>query len=339
MIDRFRRFSTPAPSAIRHLEAGRAYLPDGQTRFLVTGSSGLVGTALTAILSSGGHQVCRLVRAPSRPLTIPGSTVARWDPETGQLDPAAVSGHDAVVHLAGANIAGGRWTPERKRKIRDSRVVGTDLLARALAEARPRPRVLVCASAIGYYGDRGDMHLDEGTGSGSGFLADVGREWEEASRPASEAGIRVVHLRIGIVLTPAGGALSRMLVPFRMGVGGRLGNGRQFWSWIALDDLLAVILYAAVNDDLGGPVNAVSPTPVRNSEFSAILGRVLRRPSFLPVPAHVIRILLGEMGQELLLSSARVRPTKLIESGFEYGYPHLEGALRHLLGRPPEGSE
>jgi uncharacterized protein (TIGR01777 family) len=333
MIHRSRRPSTTL-NAVHHLEAGRAYLPDVEERFLVTGSSGLVGTALTSLLSSGGQQVCRLVRGPTRPQTHPGSMIATWDPEKGRLDPESVSGHDVVVHLAGANIAEGRWTAERKRKIRDSRVLGTDLLSRTLAQAQPRPRVLVCASAIGYYGDRGDMHLDEGTAAGSGFLVDVGREWEEAARPASEAGIRVVHLRIGIVLTPAGGALSRMLVPFRMGVGGRLGSGRQYWSWIALDDLLAVMLYAAANDDLVGPVNAVSPTPVRNSEFSVILGRVLRRPSFLPAPAHVIRILLGEMGQELLLASARVRPTRLIESGFDFRYPELEDALRHLLGRP-----
>mgnify|MGYP001812053851 CR=1 FL=1 len=302
------------------------------SRFLVTGSSGLVGTALTALLSSGGQSVSRLVRGPTGPPPVPGQTTVSWDPERGLLDPESVSGYDVVVHLAGANIAAGRWTPERKRKIRDSRVDGTGLLARALASAQSPPRVLVCASAIGFYGDRGDMLLDEGAAAGSGFLADVGRAWEDAARPAAEAGIRVVSLRIGIVLTPAGGALSRMLVPFRMGVGGPLGNGRQYWSWITLRDLLGAILHAAATEELVGPVNAVAPVAVRNAEFSEVLGRVLRRPTFMRAPAFAIRLLLGEMGQELLLASARVRPARLTGSGFEYLDPDLEDALRHLLG-------
>ncbi len=334
MIARFTRPSATAPSPAREPEVERKYFSDGENRFLVTGSSGLVGTALTALLSSGGQRVCRLVRGPTRFPETPGHTTASWDPERGQLDPESVSGHDVVIHLAGANIAAGRWTPERKRKIRDSRVDGTELLARALAAAPSRPRVLVSASATGFYGDRGDMQLDEGTAGGSGFLADVGRAWEDATRPAIEAGIRVVHLRIGIVLARDGGALPRMLAPFRMGVGGPLGSGRQYWSWIALEDLLGVVLHAAATEEIVGPVNAVSPESVRNAEFSAVLGRVLRRPALLRAPAFVIRLLLGEMGQELLLASAHVRPTRLIESGFEYRYPDLEGALRHVLGRP-----
>ena len=309
------------------------YFSGGEKRFLVTGSSGLVGTALTAVLSSGGQRVCRLVRGSTRFPETPGHTTAPWDPVRGQLDPESVSGHDVVVHLAGANIAAGRWTPERKRKIRDSRVDGTELLARALAAAPSRPRVFVCASAVGFYGNRGDMQLDEGTAAGSGFLADVCRAWEDAARPATDAGIRVVHLRIGIVLTTSGGALPRMLFPFRMGVGGPLGDGRQYWSWITLEDLLGVVLHAAVTEELTGPVNAVSPASVRNADFSAVLGRVLRRPAVLRAPAFALRLLLGEMGQELLLASARVRPMRLIESGFEYSHPDLEDALRHLLGR------
>ena len=305
---------------------------------LVSGSSGLVGTALTARLTSTGHRVCRLVRETSRPAGTDGATSVPWNPETGQLDPEAVSGYGSVVHLAGAGIADRRWTPERKRVIRDSRVVSTDLLARTLAATRNPPAVFVCASATGYYGDRGDMLLDEGTAAGSGFLADVGREWEAAALPAVEAGIRVVHLRIGIVLTPAGGALARMLLPFRMGVGGPLGSGRQYWSWIALDDLLDVVLHSVASEDLAGPVNAVSPGSVRNAEFSAVLGRVLRRPAFLRAPAFVIRAMLGEMGQELLLASAHVRPKRLIDSKFEYRYPDLEGALLHLLGRKRLGA-
>lgn len=301
-------------------------------RFLVTGSSGLVGTALTSLLSSSGQSVSRLVRGRSELSPAPGETEPSWDPAEGLLDPESVSGYDVVVHLAGANIAVGRWTAERKRKIRDSRVDGTGLLARALASAPSPPRVLVCASAIGYYGDRGDMLLDEGTAAGSGFLADVGRAWEEAARPAAEAGIRVVNLRIGIVLTPSGGALQRMLVPFRMGMGGPLGDGRQYWSWITLRDLLGSILHAAATEELVGPVNAVAPAAVRNWEFSKVLGRVLRRPAFVRVPAFAIRLLLGEMGQELLLASARVQPARLVASGYEYRDPDLEEALRHLLG-------
>lgn len=306
---------------------------NGDRGFLVSGSSGLLGTALTAKLTSSGHRVCRLVREASRPAGNDGATSIAWDPERGLLDGESVSGFRAVVHLAGAGIADRRWTPERKRVIRDSRVVGTDLLARALAAAPRPPAVLVCASAIGYYGDRGDMVLDEGAAAGSGFLADVGRAWEAAAAPAVARGIRVVHLRIGVVLTPAGGALARMLVPFRLGVGGPLGSGRQYWSWIALDDLLDVVLHVVDTETLEGPVNAVSPGPVRNEEFSAVLGRVLRRPSLLRVPALVIRALLGEMGRELLLASLRVRPARLVDTDFDYGYPDLEGALRHLLGR------
>jgi uncharacterized protein (TIGR01777 family) len=330
---RFTRPPATTPGAAVRIDSDRKHFAGGANRFLVTGSSGLVGTALTDMLSACGHPVCRLVRGPARFPDTPGQTSASWDPGRGRLDPESVSGHDVVVHLAGANIAAGRWTAERKRMIRDSRVDGTALLARALAVAPQGPRVLVCASAVGIYGDRGDMQLDEGTAAGTGFLADVGRAWENAARPAVDAGIRVVHLRIGIVLTPAGGALPRMLVPFRLGVGGPLGDGRQYWSWITLHDLLGVVLHAAATEGLVGPVNAVSPAPVRNDEFSAVLARVLHRPSLLRVPAFAIRLLLGEMGQELLLASTRVRPARLAESGFEFQDPDLEQALRRVLGR------
>jgi hypothetical protein len=312
------------------------YFPDGPQRFLVTGSSGLVGSSLVAFLSAGGHQVARLVRSqPSLPDSLGASSVT-WDPARGRLDPETVSGQDVVVHLAGAGIAEGRWTKERKRLIRDSRVVGTALLARGLAQAPEKPRVLVCASATGFYGDRGDMVLDEGSASGSGFLADVARDWEQATAPAVEAGIRVVHLRLGVVLTPAGGALARMLPPFRAGVGGPLGDGRQFWSWVTLDDLLASMLHVAASEDLSGPVNAVSPHPVTNGQFSSILGRVLHRPAALRVPPAAIRLLLGEMGEELLLASTRVKPARLLDSGFDFRYADLESALRHVLGREME---
>ena len=234
-------------------------IPDTSRRWLITGSSGLVGTALRAFLSAGGHEVGRLVRGPSRSPRPPGDSSASWDPAAGRLEPDAVSGYDVVVHLAGAGIADGRWTAKRKAQIRDSRVQGTDLLARSLAAASRPPRVLVCASAVGFYGDRGDMQVDEGSAAGRGFLADTSRAWEAAARPAIDAGIRVVFLRIGIVLSPAGGALARMLLPFRMGLGGPLGDGRQYWSWIALDDLVGVVLHVAATEELAGPVNAVAP--------------------------------------------------------------------------------
>jgi len=313
------------------------YFGDRPARFLVSGSTGLVGTALTALLSSGGHHVTRLSRGKSvRPDPL-GASRVEWDPGRGVLNPEAVSGHDVVVHLAGENVAAGLWTEERKARIRDSRVKGTQLLSRALAAASHPPDVLVCASAVGFYGDRGDMKVDEGSAAGSGFLAETGVEWERAADAARQAGIRVVHLRIGIVLTPAGGALAKMLPPFRMGVGGPLGGGRQFWSWIALDDLLGAILHVAASDHLDGPVNAVAPEHVRNAEFSATLGRVLRRPAIMPAPAVALRLLLGEMADEMLLGGAQVLPSRLLESGFTFRYPDLEGALRHLLGRTIDG--
>ncbi|MBT8479454.1 MAG: TIGR01777 family oxidoreductase [Gemmatimonadetes bacterium] len=314
------------------------YFPDGPRRFLITGSTGLVGSSLVAFLSAGGHTVTRLVRGQSHGPDTSGAATAQWDPAQGLLDAESVSGQDVVVHLAGAGIADGRWTPARKRVIRDSRVTGTELLARALAEAPEKPRVLVCASATGFYGDRGDMELDEGSAGGSGFLADVAREWERASSAAEKAGIRVVHLRFGVVLTPSGGALSRMLPAFRAGIGGPLGDGRQYWSWIGLDDLLAAVVHVSASADLSGPVNAVSPRAPSNAEFTRTLGGVLRRPAIMRVPGAALRLLLGEMGDELLLASTRVRPAKLIASGFEYRYGELESALRHGLGRATEVS-
>lgn len=330
------RSTLAATASGADLDVHGRYFADRARRFLVTGSSGLVGTALTAHLSAAGHQVTRLLRGPARSTDPRRASSESWDPGRGHLDPESVSGYDAVVHLAGAGIADGQWSPARKKLIRDSRVDGTHLLARSLAAAPIPPPVLVCASAVGFYGDRGDVEVDEASAVGSGFLAETAREWEEAARPAVGAGIRVVHLRIGIVLTPAGGALARILPPYRMGLGGPLGNGRQFWSWIALNDLLGVVMHSAATKELVGPVNAVSPEPVRNSEFSATLARVLRRPAVFRVPARVLQLLLGEMADEMLLGSTRVRPTRLIESGFDYDYPVLEDALRHLLSRTSE---
>jgi len=243
-----------------------------------------------------------------------------------------LNGFDAVVHLAGENIAG-RWSQAKKAAIRDSRIKGTRLLAETLTRANQPPRVMVSASAIGFYGDRGDVILDEKATMGSGFLADVCKEWEDATKPASDAGIRVVNLRIGVVLTPAGGALAKMLTPFKLGVGGIMGSGKQYWSWVAIDDVVGAIGHALTTESLFGPVNAVAPEAATNHDLTKTLGKVLSRPTIFPMPAFAARLALGEMADALLLSSARVSPMKLIESGYTFKYPSLESALRHVLGK------
>ncbi|MCZ6779656.1 MAG: TIGR01777 family oxidoreductase [Acidobacteriota bacterium] len=296
-------------------------------KILVTGSTGLIGSALVSSLTSSDHTVRRLLRPPRQAV---GSD-AVWDPAAGTLDQQALEGIDAVVHLAGENIAGGRWTSRRKARIRDSRVNGTRLLSETLSRLPRPPSVWVSASAIGYYGNRGDTSLNEGSPAGSGFLSDVCRDWEAATKAALQKGIRVVNLRIGIVLSPAGGALAKMLLPFKMGVGGKVGDGKQFMSWIALDDIVGVIQHALTNERLTGPVNAVSPNPVTNLQFTRTLGSVLRRPTIFPMPALAARMAFGEMADELLLSSTRVQPARLTGSGFQFRYPSLESALRHLL--------
>jgi uncharacterized protein len=301
-------------------------------KVLVTGSTGFVGSALVPFLTTGGHTVTRLLRPGSAQATLHGP-VLEWNPAKGELAAAAMEGMEAVIHLAGENIAAGRWTAERRARIRDSRVGGTRLLAETLARMAKPPNTLVCASAVGYYGNRGQERLTEQSAPGVGFLAEVCKAWEAAAQPAAARGIRVVHLRLGIVLSPAGGALARMLLPFRFGVGGVIGDGRQYMSWISLDDLVAVIHHAAVNDALRGAVNAVSPAPVTNREFTKTLGRVLGRPTIFPLPAFAARLALGEMADELLLSSTRVEPQKLMAGGFHFHHSDLEGALRHLLGK------
>lgn len=302
-------------------------------RIVIAGASGLVGTALGTCLARRGHRIDPLVRRPPRP----GTTEIRWDPAGGEIDAAGMEGVDAVVNLAGENIAAGRWTTERKERIRTSRIEGTRLLCEALAGMARRPAVLISASALGYYGDRGDTPVTEESTAGAGFLADVCREWEAATDPARQAGIRVVNLRIGIVLSTAGGALARMLPAFRRGFGGRIGGGRQYMSWISLDDLVAIIEYLLVAEGLSGPVNAVAPTPVTNAEFTRTLGRVLRRPTWMHIPGLVVRLGFGELGETLLLSGARVQPVRLLAAGFRFGDPDLEPALRRILGRPPGG--
>lgn len=293
---------------------------------LVTGSSGLVGSALAPALAADGHQVRRLRRAPAT-----GPDATSWNPADGTFAPGALDGIEAVVHLAGENIAGGRWTAGRKARIRDSRVDGTRRLCDALAALDTPPRVLVAASAIGFYGDRGDELLDEGAPPGTGFLPEVSRAWEAAAAPARAAGVRVVTLRIGIVLSPAGGALGQMLLPFRLGVGGVLGSGDQYMSWIAIDDVVGIVRHALADDALSGAVNAVAPRAVTNREFTRTLGKVLRRPTILPAPAVAMRLALGEMADALLLASTRVDPAVLRSTAFEFRHPELEGALRHVL--------
>lgn len=297
-------------------------------RLAVSGASGLVGARLCADLSDGEmFDVYRLVRDR----TEAGSDAVYWSAARGEVDTHRLEGMDAVVHLAGENIAEGRWSRAKKRAIRDSRVKGTRTLSEAVARLERKPSVLVSASAVGWYGDRGDEVLDETSGAGEGFLSDVCREWEAAADAARDAGIRVVHLRFGVVLSAEGGALAKMLTPFKMGVGGRLGNGRQYVSWIWIGDLVRVIRFALEREDLSGAVNAVGPEPVTNRELTTTLAGVLEKPAAIPVPAFSVKLMFGEMGEALLLSSARVLPRRLTEAGFTFEQPTLEGALRAEL--------
>lgn len=288
-------------------------------KIAVTGSTGLVGSALLPFLKDAGHEVFPL-RRPTH-----------WDPEKGTIDPVAFNGVEAVVHLAGENIATGRWTASKKARIRDSRVRGTKLISDSLAKLDNPPNVLLSMSAVGYYGNRGDEVLREESGPGQGFLADVCRQWEAATDSATRKGIRVVHPRTGLVLSRKGGALEKIILPFKFGVGGKIGSGKQYWSWITLDDLCAAILHCIQAGGLHGPVNTVSPTPVTNLEFTRILGRVLSRPTIFPLPAFAARIALGEMADELLLASTRVEPAKLHASRFGFRHRELETALRYLI--------
>ena len=295
-------------------------------RVAVTGSSGFIGKALVRELETAGHDVLRLVRKPPPQ----GAHAAPWDPATGSIDADALQGLDAVVHLAGENIAAGRWTPARKARIRDSRVAATRLLATALAGLARPPRALVCISAVGLYGDRGDTTLNEESPPGTGFFAETCRDWEAAADPARAHGIRVAHLRTALVLDPEGGALARLLPVFRWGLGAPLGTGRQWWSWVTRDDLVGMFRHV-LDHDISGPVIATSPQPVTCSEFTRALGRVLRRPTWPPVPRAVLRLLIGEMADEAFLASARLEPTRLVASDFAFRHPALEPALRALL--------
>ena len=297
---------------------------------LVTGASGFIGSALVPTLTAGGHTVTRLVRSTPRP----GQAEIPWNPAARSIGTPALEGLDAVVHLAGDNIASGRWTAAKKASIRNSRVQGTTVLCEALAQLVKPPKALLCASAIGYYGDRGETTLREESPPGTDFLAEVCQAWEAATAPAVQRGIRVVRLRFGIVLSPAGGPLAKMLTPFRLGLGGVVGTGKQYMSWIALDDALGAIHHALSTEALQGAVNVVAPQAVTNQAFTTTLGKVLRRPTRLPLPAFAARLLFGEMADALLLASTRVAPVRLVASGYTFHYPALEEALQHLLGTP-----
>lgn len=295
-------------------------------RILVTGSHGLIGSELVPFLTSLGHEVVRLVRAH------PEQKDILWRPDSGVMDKSALEGLDAVVHLAGDNIASGRWTANKKAKIRSSRVLGTKLLCDTLASLKKPPAVLVSASAIGYYGHRADEVLTEESLPGAGFLADVCREWEAAVEPARRAGIRVANLRTGVVLSRRGGALSRMLPAFQMGAGGNIGSGQQWMSWVSCEDVVGAIHHIVTHPELAGPINAVAPQAVTNSRFTAVLGGVLHRPTVLSVPEFAAHLLLGEMADNLLLASALVTPRKLLDSGYTFRHAALEPMLRGLLG-------
>lgn len=296
-------------------------------RFLITGSSGFIGSALVETLRSQGEEVVRLLRTQDN---LPDDAIG-WDPEREKYNLKDFEHFDAVINLAGENIASGRWTEEKKRKIHDSRVNGTKALCRCLAKLQDPPKVLVSASASGYYGNKGDEVLAEGNQNGAGFLAAVCRDWEAATEPAKKKGIRVVHPRIGMVLAANGGALAKLVTPFKMGLGGVLGSGKQYISWITLDDLLNAILFAIKTESLEGPINVGTPHPVTNEQFTKTLGEVLNRPTVMSVPDFAAKLAFGEMADEVLLSSVRMLPVRLREAGFTFKHPEIKEALREVL--------
>lgn len=295
-------------------------------KIIITGSSGLVGTALVSFFRKEHHEVYKLVRVRA---DLQNDEIA-WDPERGVINPNLIEGFDVVIHLAGENIMG-RWTESKKKRIKESRVKSTSLLCQSLNQLKKPPHVFISASAVGYYGNRGDDILTEQSVKGKGFLANVCEEWEEATRLAAEKGIRVINLRFGMILSSCGGALKQMLPIFKLGLGGKMGSGNQYVSWIAIDDLVRAINYIIHQESLAGPINAVSPDPVTNEEMTKTLGKVLHRPTFLAMPTFMVELVFGELGKDVLLSSARVKPSKLEEAGFQYRYPHLEEALTAIL--------
>ncbi|MCE5228705.1 TIGR01777 family oxidoreductase [bacterium] len=299
-------------------------------KILIGGSSGFIGSRLVAHLRAAGHAVVRLKRAPASP----GDPSVVWQPEAGKLDPRELAGIDAVINLSGENLMSGRWTPERKAAIRDSRVLSTRLLADTITSIPEPPRVMINASAIGIYGNRGPEPLDESSPPGTGFLAGVCGQWEAATEPAERAGVRVARVRFGIVLDPEGGALARMLPLFRSGIGGPIGSGHQYVSWITLDDAVAAIEFILMHENLAGPINLVAPNPIMQTEFARELARAVHRPAVVHTPAWAVKLAMGEMADETLLASARVFPRVLLASGFNFRDPDLESGFEHLFHRP-----
>jgi uncharacterized protein (TIGR01777 family) len=324
-----RTFTFRHQRTLKDLERLQPYAGKKPLKIIISGASGMIGTALTVFLSCGGHDVRSLVRRPPPA----GNSGILWDPARRQLDKNLLEGADVVIHLAGESIASGRWTPRRKETILKSRVEGTDFLSEILASLQHPPQVFLCSSAIGFYGNRGDEFLNEESGPGQGFLTDVCKAWEAATEPAQKAGIRVVNVRTGIVLTALGGALAKMLTPFQMGAGGIIGSGRQWMSWVSLEDLIGIYHYLIYADSLSGPVNATAPEPVTNRIFTRTLGRVLKRPALFPLPSFAVKGIFGEMGEALLLEGQRVKPKKLLQSGFGFLYPGLDSSLRWELGK------
>lgn len=298
-------------------------------KILVSGSHGLIGEPLVNSLERGGHEVFRLIRREARP----GAREIEWHPDRLIIDAPALEGCDVIINLAGDGIADGRWSEEKKRRIRDSRVNGTRLLSEAMSKLARRPKTFICASAIGIYGHRGDEVVDENSTPGKGFLADVCRAWEQATEPAEQAGIRVVKLRLGVVLTKDGGIMGSMLRPFKLGLGGKVGSGKQYLSWVAMEDAVAAANFILANEALRGAINVASPRPVTNEEFTKTLGRLLSRPTFMTMPAFAARLAFGEMADEMMLSSTRVEPKRLKEVGYQFEFTDLESALRHVLSK------
>ena len=301
----------------------------GPLNILISGASGLLGSTLIPFLKTGGHTVLQLVRRP------PNKKIGeiRWDPANGTIDLDDTETIDAVIHLSGENIGEGHWSPEKKKRIIDSRVQSTRLIAETISKMKNPPRVFLSASAIGFYGDRGDILVDESATVGNDFISDVCRMWEESTEAAVQAGIRTASLRIGIVLSPQGGALGKLLLPFTLGIGGKIATGRQYMSWISIDDTIGAIHHALFDDKISGPVNLISPNPATNQTFTETLAKVLSRPAYFRVPKFAIETVFGEMGRETILSSTRVKPVVLSETGYAFRHPDLEGALRHLLGK------
>ncbi|HEY0984065.1 MULTISPECIES: TIGR01777 family oxidoreductase [unclassified Schlesneria] len=299
-------------------------------KVLVSGATGLVGSELVPSLTSQGHEVLRLTRRQAEE-----AHDIRWDPTRKELPKGRLEGTDVVIHLAGENLSQKRWSPQFKQTLRSSRIDATRFLCETLAQLKSPPKTLIAASAVGYYGDRGRDLLNETSPPGTGFLADLCKEWEAACEPARAEGIRVVNLRFGVILSPKGGALAKMLTPFKLGGGGVIGSGNQYWSWIAIEDVVGAIQHCMTHEKISGPVNVTAPSPATNYDFTKTLGSVLNRPTIVPMPAFVARTVLGEMADELLLSSARVMPNRLSETGYRFAYPSLEPALKHALAPQP----